>query len=63
MNYQKLSAISTAVMTFATVLGVMFAFIYYLNTTTNISTLETILWAIIYIDIILMFLYTLTRNN
>jgi len=61
MDYYKLNAMSSAVMAFATVLGVMFALIYYLKIIVNINILEISLLGIVYIDVILSFLYYLKR--
>jgi len=57
MDYYQLEAVSSAVMAFATVLGVMFAIIYYMFVMASISILEAVLGGIIYIDSILIFLY------
>ena len=49
MDYVKLNAVSTSVIAFATVLGVMFALVYYLHTTIEMNLLEIFLVGIIYI--------------
>jgi len=62
MDYVKLNALSSAVMAFATVLGVMFALIYYLHNMIKINFIQIILIGIVYIDVILSFLYILKKN-
>jgi len=57
MDYEKLSAISTALLTFITAIGVLFAIIYYMFIMIHINIYQIILFAIIYIDIILIFIY------
>jgi|GEM_PF-6498548 hypothetical protein len=62
MDYLKLSAISTALLTFITSIGVLFAIIYYLFIMIEMRFLQIILTGIIYIDIILIFLYLIKRD-
>jgi len=59
MDYIKINAISSAIIAFSTTLGVMFAIIYYFFIMIKINILQTLLLAIIYIDILLIFLYIL----
>jgi len=59
MDYHKLMAVSTAVIAFATALGVMFALVYYTFLMTDANLLVAVLLGIIYIDVILIFLYVL----
>ena len=59
MDYQKLNSVSNAIIAFVTSLGVLFALIYYMYIMINITLIQAILGATIYIDIILLFLYIL----
>jgi hypothetical protein len=62
MDYVKLSAISSALLTLITTIGVLFAIIYYLFIMIKINLLQIILFTTIYIDIILIFLYLIKKN-
>ncbi|MAE49574.1 hypothetical protein CMI48_01970 [Candidatus Pacearchaeota archaeon] len=59
MNTKEITAIATSMIAFSTFLGVLIALIYYLYQIREPTFLEVTLWAIIYIDFHLMFLYYL----
>ncbi len=61
MDYQKPRTISSMTLTYVTLLGVIFAMIYYLWQAIEINILEVVLSGIIYIALILSLLYTLKR--
>ena len=64
MCYKKLTAISTSFLAFSSFLGVLFAMVYYLFQIKNFTISQAVLGVIIYIDINLLFLYTLkTRTS
>lgn len=59
MNSEKVMATSTAMVAFSTFLGVLFALLYYLYLILNVNIYEAVLYATIYIDLNLTFLYIL----
>ena len=61
MDYQKLGAIGTIMIAFLTSLIGLITLIYYLYSM-NIDLLRVIIGAIIYIDVILIFLYIIKRQ-
>ena len=60
---EKFIDISTAMISFSTFLGVLFALLYYLYLILNVNFYQMTLYAIIYIDLNLMFLYYLKRRG
>ena len=63
MKSVELTAIATIMIAFSTFLGVLFAGAYYLLSVGRITFLGAIVYAIIYIDINLLFLYMLKRGK
>jgi len=59
---KSLVEVSTAMISFSTFLGVLFALLYYLYLILEINIIQTIIYAIIYIDINLLFLYYLKKR-
>ena len=57
MKYDKITAIATCFIAFSTFLGVLAAIVYYLYQIKNTNMLEVFIWATIYIDTNLLFLY------
>jgi len=62
MDYGKLTGVSTAVIAFATVLGVLFAMIYYFYQILNKDILLIMTLGNAYISVILFFLYYLRKK-
>ena len=63
MNTDKFSAVSTSFIAFSSFLGVLIAMIYYTLQIRGFGISEAIIGTIIYIDINLLFLYTLKRKG
>jgi len=63
MDSSELLAVSTAMLSFSTFLGVLFALLYYLYLILKADIYQIILYAIIYIDVNLIFLYYLKRGG
>jgi len=62
MEPSKLMGISTAMLAFSTFFGIMIASIYYIYQIKHMGFIEAFIYAIIYIDINLLFLYYIKRR-
>lgn len=61
MGFQKGTLIATSMIAFSTSLGVLIALLNFLYQIRNLNLLELFLYAIIYIDAHLLFLYIIKR--
>lgn len=59
----RLLTVSNAMMAFSTFLGVLFAMVYYIYQIIGQGFFVALISVIIYIDINLLFLYILRKNN
>jgi hypothetical protein len=59
MDYSKINSIGTIMIAFSTFIGGLIALIYYFFIITEFGILGVLIIGIIYIDINLLFLYTL----
>jgi lipid-A-disaccharide synthase-like uncharacterized protein len=62
MDYNKISAIATSFLAFSSFLGVLIALVYYSFQIKKLNVFQVLIGAIIYIDVNLLFLYTLKKN-
>lgn len=63
MDYSKVNAIATSFLAFSSFLGVLIAMVYYSFQIKNLSVLQVVVGAIIYIDANLLFLYILKKKG
>lgn len=62
MDYNKINAISNIMLGFSSFIGILIAMLFYIYQIKKMGVIEALLYAIIYIDIYLLFLYIIRRN-